>query len=455
MDGSSHGRFIYNQDANQREGTMNIRTKLFVAAAITAVSAAGVIAAEALSGAGKLMRVTTSKYPGKVHILPATLETTQWGWFDNAELPRLTVDSGDTVVVETMAHSHGQLWPGKTIEEIKKLRTDWPGRGPMTLTGPIAVNGAQPGDVLKIRINKIVARPWGANFNVPGMFGQFPNEFPQGQVRYMYLDWDRKVAEFAPGVEVPLRPFPGTLGVARREPGRYNAVPPGPFAGNLDNRDLVEGTTLYVPVFVPGALVWTGDSHAAQGNGEVNLTAIETAFQEMSITMTVDKSMKLDMPRIETPTDWITMGYDEDLNKALEQAKAETAKLLAELRHISVGEAAKLAPQVADCRVTQVVDIKKGVHCIVPKDAARRLTEQRPSAETREYLVTAETNADMNKAIDAASWNMIALLERGRSMTRLDAYGLASVAMDCRVGEMTAPQKSVHCVVPKSLWVKR
>src|SRR5438105_9747063 len=131
---------------------MNIRTRIFVAAAVTAVSAVSVIAAEALSGASKLMVVTTSKYPGKVHVLPATLETTQWGWFDNAELPRLTVDSGDTIVFETMSHSHGQLWPGRSIDELKKLRTDWPGRGPMTITGPVFVNGAEPGDVLSIRI---------------------------------------------------------------------------------------------------------------------------------------------------------------------------------------------------------------------------------------------------------------------------------------------------------------
>ena len=101
----------------------------------------------AISGAQKLMAVPASKYPGRVFVLPATLETTQWGWFDNAELPRLVIDSGDTVVVETMSHSHGRLWPGATIEELKKLRTDWPGRGPMSLTGPIFVNGAEPGRV--------------------------------------------------------------------------------------------------------------------------------------------------------------------------------------------------------------------------------------------------------------------------------------------------------------------
>ena len=433
------------------------RNRSLIIAGIAAGVAAsiGAIAQQALSEAQKLMVVPSSQASGTLRILPATLDTTQWGWFDNAELPRLTVDSGDTVVVETMSHSHGQLWPGRTIEEIKKLRTDWPGRGPMTITGPIFVNGAEPGDVLKIRINRIAARPWGANFNVPGLFGQFPKEFQDGQVKYFYLDWDRKVAEFAPGIEIPLRPAPGTLGVARREPGRYNAVPPGPFAGNLDNRDLVEGTTLYVPVFVRGALVWTGDSHAAQGNGEVNLTAIETAFQEINLTLTVDKTMKLEWPRIETPTDWITMGFDEDLNKALENAKSETAKFLAAQRGISADEAQKLIPSVSDCRVTQVVDIKKGVHCMNPKDPAKRLSVPRPTAETAQEFVTSARDADMNKAINDASWSMLQLLQQARGLSRLDAYAIASITMDCRVGEMMAAEKSVHCAVPKSLWVKR
>lgn len=408
----------------------------------------------ALSSMQKLMNVAASQWPGRVHVLPATLETTQWGWFDNAELPRLIVDSGDTVVIETMSHSHNQLWPGRSIEELKKLRTDWPGRGPMTLTGPIYVNGAEPGDTLKIKIQKIVPRSWGANFNIPGMFGQFPQRFPEGQVKYFYLDLERKIVEFAPGIVIPLRPFPGTLGVARAEPGRYNAVPPGPFAGNLDNRDLVEGTTLHVPVFVPGALVWTGDSHAAQGNGEVNLTAIETAFSEITITMTVDKGSRLQWPRIETETAWITMGFDEDLTKALDNAKAETARFLAERQKIPLADAALLVAKVSDCRVTQVVDIKKGIHCTIAKDNGVSLAQLLPTMETPEYLVTYASDPDMNKAMNTASWNMIELLQTQKSLSRLDAYSLASITMDCRVGEMEAAAKGVHCLVPKSLWVK-
>ena len=393
-----------------------------------------------------------SHLPGKVHLLPATLETTQWGWFDNAQAPVLKVDSGDTVILETMMHSHNQVVPGRTIEEIKKLRTDHPGRGPHTVTGPIFVNGALPGDVLKVQINRIVPRAYGTNFNVPGMFGQFPRDYADGQVKYLYLDLDRKRIEFVPGVFIPLAPFPGTIGVARKEPGRYSTVPPGEYAGNMDIRDLVEGTTLYVPVQVAGALLWTGDSHAAQGNGEVNLTAIETAFREMNITLTVIKGMALDMPRIETPKSWIAMGFDADLNKAWDAAKAQTIKLLAEQRRLPVDQAEALMARVSDCRISQVVNIKKGIHCLNPKDPSAAEDMARPTAETAAYYVSHAQDADLNKAMDDASRGMIKQLETNRGIARLDAYGLASAAMDCRVGAVGATAKNVHCLMPKSMW---
>src|SRR5262249_39679502 len=188
--------------------------------------------------------------------------------------------------------------PGATIEQIKKTRTDFPGRGPHTLTGPVYIEGAEPGDTLRVQINKIVPRAYATNFNVPGMFGEFPGKFPDGQVKYFYLDLDRRVAEFAPGIEIPLAPFPGILGVARAEPGQYSSVPPGRYAGNLDIRDLTEGAALYVPVFVNGALLWTGASHARHGNGEINLTALETAYKEMSDAVEALKNMKRQWPRM-------------------------------------------------------------------------------------------------------------------------------------------------------------
>ena len=401
----------------------------------------------------ELRLLLAKRYPGKTHVLPATLETTQWGWFNNAQPPVLHVNSGDTIIFETMMHSHNQVVPGTTIEQIKKLRTDFPGRGPHTLTGPVYIEGAEPGDVLKISINRIVPRAYATNFNVPGMFGQFPDKFPDGQVKYFYLDLERKVAEFAPGIEIPLAPFPGTLGVARAEPGQYSSVPPGPYAGNIDVRELTEGASLYVPVFVKGALLWTGDSHAAQGNGEINLTALETAYKEMSVTVDVIKTMKLDWPRIETKDAWITLGIDRDLNKALDLLKAQTTKLLTEQRNVGADAANKLMMDAWDCRVSQVVDVNKGLHCFTSKSAQPAKIEPLPERETDTYLVTIGKNADLNKAMDSASWDMIGLLEKDKKLSRLDAYSLASMVMDCRLAAPAGDEKAVYCLVPKSTWV--
>src|SRR3984893_5670274 len=380
---------------------------------------AGAAAFSLPGSAGAQAAVTASEAKGKVHILPATLETTQWGWFNNAQAPVLTVDSGDTIVMETMMHSHNQVIPGATIEQIKKLRTDFPGRGPHTLTGPIYINGAEPGDVLKVRLNKIVPRSYATNFNVPGMFGQFPAIYQDGQVKYVYLDLDRMVTEFLPGVWIPLRPFPGTLGVARKEPGQYSSVPPGEYAGNMDIRDFVAGTTLYVPVHVKGALLWSGDSHAGQGNGEVNLTAIETAYKELNVTVEVVKGTPLDFPRIETPKSWISMGFDQDLNKAWDQAKAQTLKLIAELRNVPTAQTEALMASVSDCRVSQVVNIKKGIHCLSPKNTGDTEDMERPTRETADYFVSHAKDADLNKAMDDASMGMIRWLEAEKKIARL------------------------------------
>jgi acetamidase/formamidase len=407
----------------------------------------------AVGAADSKLRSATLPNGKKIWLLPATLDTTQWGWFDNAQPPVLRVNSGDTIALETMMHSHNQVVPGTTIEQIKKLRTDFPGRGPHTLTGPIYIEEAQPGDVLKVTLNKIVPRSYATNFNVPGMFGEFPAIYQDGQVKYMYLDLDKMTTEFLPGIVLPVRPFPGTLAVARKDPGRYSSVPPGEFAGNMDIRDFVAGSSLYVPVHVPGALLWTGDSHAGQGNGEVNLTAIETAYKEFNITVEVIKGKLLDFPRIETRGSWITMGFDADLNKAWVQAKAQTVKLLSEQRKISPEQAEKLMPSVSDCRVSQVVNVKKGIHCLNAKVGNEDM--ERPLKETSRYYVSHVKDADLNKAMDGASMGMIKFLESEKKIARLDAYGLASVAMDCRVGAISDTEKNVHCLMPKSIWVKR
>ncbi len=331
---------------------------------------------------------TVSVGGGKYHVLPATLQTTQWGWLDPAEPPKLIVNSGDTIAIETMMHSHNAIQPGTTMEEIVNLRKANPGGGPHSVTGPVYVNGAEPGDVMEIRIKKIVPKAFGTNFHLPGK--EFPTvgilapEFPNGFVRYYYLDLEKKQAEFKPGVMIDLQPFPGILavGVDPNEPkekagppikdakGRTSTLRPWKNGSNMDLNELQEGTTIYIPVLLKGGLIWTGDSHCRQGNGEVNLTALECASREIVIQPIVRKDMKLDWPQMETTTHWIMMGFDESLDEAMKIATRNTVNFLAAQKMVSMSrdEAYALTSMVGDCRVTQVVDIRKGVHCMVPKN---------------------------------------------------------------------------------------
>lgn len=396
------------------------------------------------------------QYEGGVYLLPATNETVQWGWFNNAETPRARIRSGDTVVMETMMASLNQILPGVPIAEITRLRVDNPGRGPHTITGPIFVEGAMPGDVLKIRINRIVPRNYGANWNLPGnlKLGQFPGTFSEAQVKHFYLDLARGKTEFLPGIEIPVRPFPGIIGVARAESGQYSTVPPGPFGGNLDCRELVQGTTIYLPVFVDGALLWSGDSHAAQGNGEINLTAIETAFSELNITVNLIKNKPLSWPRIETPTHWLTLGYDRDLNKALDILNQETLKFVAESQNLSGAEAKQFIANYGDIRVAEVVNQLKGVYCMLPKKPAAKLASN-PTAETAQNFVAYATDADAMVAMNTAAMAIIERVQQVKRLSALDAYALASLAMDTRIGRSESGAKTVHCLLPKSLWVQR
>jgi len=325
--------------------------------------------------------------PGKHYVLPANAETTQWGWLDPAEKPKLVVNSGDTVSIETLLHSMDQIKPGVSMDEIVKLRLANPGGGPHSVTGPIYVTGAEPGDTLEVRIKKIVIKEDGFNFNLPGK--QFPtvgllaSEFPEGHVQYFKLDPKTMTTEFKAGIVLSLKPFPGTLalGPDPNEPkekagppihdakGRTSTLRPWKNGSNMDVNELQAGSTLFLPVFVKGALIWMGDSHCLQGNGEVNLTALECSYREIEIQPIVRKDLHLDWPRAETSTHWIFMGFDEDLNEAMKIATRGTVDFLAEQKMVPMSreEAYSLTSLVADCRVSEVVDIRKGVHCMVPK----------------------------------------------------------------------------------------
>ncbi|REG49122.1 acetamidase/formamidase [Paraburkholderia sp. BL6669N2] len=392
---------------------------------------------------------------GKVIRLEATPATTQFGWYDNAQAPVLRIHSGDTVVMETLIHGHAQIVPDMTIEQMtaraKQEQIDAPGRGVHSLTGPVYVEGAKPGDTLKIEIGHIVPTAYGLNFNYPGFAGTFPKQFPQGQLKYFYLDLARQRFEFAPGIFVPLRPFPGIVSVARAESGRFGTVPPGPFGGNLDINEMVSGTTLYLPVFVDGGLLWSGDSHAAQGNGEVNLTALETAFKELPLKVSVLKGVKLEWPRIETPTYWIAIGYDRDLNVGYELLQQQTIEMIAQQDRLSPEAARARMLATWDCRISEVVNILKGTYCMVPK-AGDVVAPVLPTTDNTDYFVTYAADKDLNKAMDAASLAMIDKLTTERHLTRLDVYSLASIAMDCRLGSPARPEREVHCLMKKSYW---
>ena len=404
----------------------------------------------------KLMQVSTptAKSQNKTYVLPATPATTQWGVFNKDEPPVLKIHSGDSVSVETAAASNNQVVPGISVEEVVKMNEAVPGRGPHTLTGPIYVEGAEPGDIVRIKFNKIIPRSYASNNNIPGK-GLLPDKFPRGQIKYFYLDVNKMQMAFAPNIIVPLHPFPGTIAVARAATGKFNSIPPGNFGGNMDLPLMIEGATLYLPVFVKGALIWTGDSHAGQGNGEINLTAIETAFSEFNITVDVIKHKKLSWPLVETPTSWVTVGYDADINKALDSNIKQTIDLIMLQQHISFAAAQKIADNVWDCPISEVVDEVNGTYCIIPKNLNNPIKPiPLPQKDTNKLYVTVSKNVDLMQAMKDASFAMITKIVKEKKLTPLDAYSLCSIAMDCRIAPYKTGAKAVHCMLAKDLWIK-
>jgi acetamidase/formamidase len=242
------------------------------------------------------------------------------------------------------------------------------GPGGHILTGPIYVEGAEPGDTLEVRIRKIDYQiPYAYNSFSPRSGVLTPDDFAKGAMKIIPLDTARGVAKFADRIEIPLRPFFGSMGVAPSEAaGRVSSAPPGVHAGNLDNRELVAGTRLFIPVHVAGALFEVGDGHAGQGNGEVDITALETSLTG-TFQFVLHKDMKLKAPRAETPTHWITMGLNPDLTEALKMAVRETIDFLAAEKKMSREDAYMLASVAVDFNVTQAVDGTKGVHGMIPK----------------------------------------------------------------------------------------
>jgi len=320
---------------------------------------------------------TAKEDEGHVHVVESNKETVHLGVYDTNLAPIVTIDSGDTISYpDTWSHFLNEMQPGVPVEKLAQLRKDNPGKGPHSMIGPVAVKGAEPGDVLEVRYKRLETFNWGAVFNNPGALntGLLPSDFPQGQVKYLNLDLKKMSAEFATNINVPLKPFQGTLGLAPPDgyypplsPGVTSSVPPGPHAGNVDLREMSEGSTMFIPVWKAGALIYTGDSHAVQGDGEICLTALETRMKEMRIQVVLHKQKNFAWPIAETSTHWILLGLDKDLNKAMEMAARNAIKFLSARAKISDLDAYALCSIAVSFRVTQVVDIVRGVHAMIPK----------------------------------------------------------------------------------------
>ena len=310
----------------------------------------------------------------RIHELKASPSTVHRGFFDAALTPVLTIDSGDIVRLETATGNPRYFESlGVPKERIPAELyavyegVEGAGRGDHTLNGPIAVRGAMPGDVLEIRIRSVDVRLpiAGQGFTIGR--GLLPEDFPYAKSRVLWIDLTRKTVEYAPGIEVPVKPFWGVIGVAPPPAmGRLSSGAPGIFGGNLDNRDLGAGSTLFLPVYVPSALLSIGDGHAVQGYGEVCLSAVETSLKgEVQLVLHKGKSIRL--PRAETPTHYMTMGLHVDLDEAARIATREMLDFLVEQKGLTRDDAYMLASAAMDLMVTQVVDGTKGIHAMIPK----------------------------------------------------------------------------------------
>jgi acetamidase/formamidase len=307
--------------------------------------------------------------------LKPTPKTVAWGYYDASTPPALRIKSGDTVEVQSLitsspARLEGAGVPPEQVEQsLRDIHKEVTNKGPggHILTGPIYIEGAESGDVLEVRIKDIrLAIPYAYNAFGPGR-GFLPEDFPYARMKIIPLDERRMVARFSDGVEIPLRPFFGSLGVAPPETsGRISSAPPWIHAGNLDNKELVAGTTLFIPVHAKGALFLAGDGHAAQGNGEVDITALETSLIG-TFQLIVRKDMRLRWPRAETATHFITMGIHEDLSEATKMAVREMIDFLVNEKHLSRDDAYMLTSAAADLSITQLVDGNKGVHAMIAK----------------------------------------------------------------------------------------
>jgi acetamidase/formamidase len=310
----------------------------------------------------------------KTHRLEATPATIAYGHYWSETKPVLRIASGDIIDVDTLLTStpdrleKSGVPPAEVQASLRAIVQQVKDRGPggHILTGPVYVEGAEPGDALEVKVLSIDL-PIEYGYNGCSGFVR-ENCTPGAGSRIIRMDRKRMIGHFAPGIEVPLRPFFGSMGVAPPpDRGRFSSNPPDIHAGNLDNKELVAGTTLWIPVYVPGALFQIGDGHAAQGDGEVDQTAIETSLRGR-VQLTVRKKMALTWPRAETSTHFLSMGTDVDLTRATRIAVQEMIDFLVATKGLDKHAAYQLTSIAGDVAITQLVDGTMGVHVKMPKN---------------------------------------------------------------------------------------
>jgi acetamidase/formamidase len=314
---------------------------------------------------------TTKPVPlGRTHVIPSNAHTVVQGLFDVTREPVAVIDSGDVLVYpHTWTHFLNKLQPGVPAAQLAAYRRNSPGRGVHSIIGPVKVNGAAPGDLLEVRFLLLRTIDFGANFHNPGDMhtGSLPADFPDGHVHYFDLSSADGYVAFSPKIKLEMKPFQGTFGVAAKSGQTVSSVAPGQHAGNIDVKELTAGSTLFVPVWNDGALIYTGDSHALQGDGEVNITALETGMEEVRCQVVLHKAAGYEWPMIETQTHWLMLGIDPSLNDALRISLRNTIDFLSKKAGLSRDDAYGLASLAVDFRVSQMVDVNNGIHAMIPK----------------------------------------------------------------------------------------
>lgn len=336
------------------------------------------------------MATKASETGSATHYLGPELQNLH-GWFDNSLPPLVRIAPGDVVVYKTADAGWDERTPDMPRGQVDGLLTNFasvpaegaaavaaPGRrrsdgAGHALTGPIWIEGAEPGDTLAVHVREIVARAWGFGVHRPGkaaisgILGGQPDDVKETYFRHYFLDREHGVWRFNDRVEIPLAPFMGIFGVAPATAGRIPTAHPGPHGGNLDCKELGQDATVYLPVLVPGGLFSVGDGHGAQGDGEVDGAAIETGMDRLVLQFRLRKDLAIKRPRAETPTHLLFLAFDEDLDTAVLEATRDVIAYLMVDQSLTHGEAYNLASLAVDFRITQVVDGLKGVHAMLPK----------------------------------------------------------------------------------------